>query len=139
MYQEIKDRINGSGISVGHVNIRGLVKNLNELRILLNHAKFDVIGIIETHLTEDVDSKEVHVEGYVLYRMDRQKNKQGGGCAVYVKENLDITVMTDYEAKEIEAIWIELHLCSQRLMIGTVYKMIDHLMTRSFTAISRQA
>ena len=88
LYQEIKDRINGSGISVGHVNIRGLVKNLNELRILLNHAKFDVIGITETHLTEDVDSKEVHVEGYVLHRMDRQKNKQGGGCAVYVKEHL---------------------------------------------------
>ena len=76
LYQEIKDRINGSGISVGHVNIRGLVKNLHELRILLNHAKFDVIGITETHLTEEVDSKEVHVEGYVLHRMDRQKNKQ---------------------------------------------------------------
>ena len=85
LYQEIKDRINGSGISVGHVNIRGLVKNLNELRILLNYAKFDVIGITETHLTEDVDSKEVHVKGYVLHCMDRQKNKQGGGCAVYVK------------------------------------------------------
>ena len=113
LYQAIKDIINGSGISVGHVNIRGLVKNLNELRILLNHAKFYVIGITKTHLTKDVDSKEVHMEGYVLHHMDRQKNKQGGGCAVNVKENLDITVMTDYEAKEIEAIWIELHLCSQ--------------------------
>ena len=33
--------------------------------------------------------------------------------------------MTDYEAKEIEAIWIEIHLCSQRLMIGTVYRPPD--------------
>ena len=67
-----------------------------------------------------MDSKEVYIEGYNIHRMDRQKNKSGGGCAIYVKDNFDITVMTEYNTENIEAIWIELHLCSQRLIIGTI-------------------
>ena len=86
-----------------------------------------MIAITETHLTEIMDSKEVYIEGYNIHQMDRQKNKSGGGCAIYVKGNLDITVMTEYDTENIEAIWIELHLCSQRLIIGTVYRPSDDL------------
>ena len=78
LYQTIKDETIGKGISKGRVNIKGPVKNFNELRPLLHHVKFDVMAITETHLTENVDSKEVYIEGYNIHRMDRQKNKSGG-------------------------------------------------------------
>ena len=61
-----------------------------------------------------MDSKEVYREGYNIHSMDRQKNKSGRGCTICVKDNLDITVMTEYNTENIEAIWIQLHLCSQR-------------------------
>ena len=48
--------------------------------------------------------KKVYIEGYNIHRMDRQKNKSGGGCAIYVKDNLDITVMTEYNTENVEAI-----------------------------------
>ena len=79
----------------------------------------------ETHLKDHIDSQEVHIEGYELHRMDRKKDKPGGGCALYVKENLNITVMTEYNTDDIEGIWIELHHCSQRLLIGSVYRPPD--------------
>ena len=49
LYQAIKDETIGKEISAGDVNIRGLVKNFNELRLLLHHVKFDMIAITETH------------------------------------------------------------------------------------------
>ena len=73
LYQAIKDETIAKGISADHVNIRGLVKNFNELRLLLHHVKFDMIAITEAHLTENVDSKEVYTEEYNIHRMDRQK------------------------------------------------------------------
>ena len=103
------------------------MKNFNELRLVLHHVKFDMIAITETHLTENVDSKEVYIEGYNIHRMDRQKNKSGRGCSIYVKDNLDITFMTKNNTENIEAIWIELHPCSKRLIIGTVYRPPDDL------------
>ena len=105
------------------------MKNFNGLtkRLLLHHFKFDTIAMTETHLTENVDSKEVYIEGYNIHRLNRQKNKSRGRCAICVKDNLDITVMTENNTENIEVIWIELHLCSQQLIIGTVYRPPDDL------------
>ena len=56
--------------------------------------------------------------------MDR-KNRPGGGCAIYYKNFLDVVVITKYDTTELEALWVELKLCSQRLLIGTIYKPPD--------------
>ena len=40
------------------------MKNFSDFKLLLNHVKFDLIVITEPHLTENVDSKKVYIEGY---------------------------------------------------------------------------
>ena len=123
-YDGIKENIKGPGISAGHINIRSIVNNLNEIKLLLQHTNFDLLALTETHLTDQIDDSEVYIDGYEIIRMDR-KNRSGGGCAIYYKNFLDVVVITKYDTPELEALWVELKLCSQRLLIGTIYRPPD--------------
>ena len=42
------------GVSVGHSNVRGLRKNLPEVKMLIEHTNLDILTISETHLTQDI-------------------------------------------------------------------------------------
>ena len=121
-YDGIK-HIKGPGISAGLINIRSIVKNLNEIKLLLQHTNFDLLALTEMHLTDQIDDSEVYINGYEIIWMDC-KNRPGGGCAIYYKTILDVVVITKYDTPELEALWVELKLCFQRLLIGT---SIDHL------------
>lgn len=45
---------------------------------------YDIILVTETHLDNSIDSSEINIDGYHLFRRDR--NRHGGGVAVYVSE-----------------------------------------------------
>ena len=57
-----------------------------ELEIVLNDNDIDIIGLSETRLDETVRDSDVNINGYNIYRNDRNTN--GGGVAIYVKESL---------------------------------------------------
>ena len=46
----------------------------------------DCIIITETHLDDTIDSREIDIAGYQLFRKDR--NRSGGGVAIYIKDEL---------------------------------------------------
>ena len=72
----------------------------------------------ETHLTDRIDDCELRIDGYEIKRSDR-KGREGGGVAIYFKDNLNIVEMEKYQSENIEAI------CSQKMLIGTVYRPPD--------------
>ena len=47
-----------------------------------------IIAVAETHLREEVQSREVHVKGFRLNRMDRANEVKKGGVALYIREDL---------------------------------------------------
>ena len=53
---------------------------------MLNNNDIDIIGLSETRLDETVRDSDVNINGYNIYRNDRNAN--GGGVAIYVKESL---------------------------------------------------
>eukprot|EP00795_Rhopilema_esculentum_P004167 gene4167-20353_t len=76
----------------------------------------------ETHLTDRIDDCELHIDGYEIKRSDR-KDREGVGVAIYFEDNLNI--VEKYHRENIEAIWVELSLCSQKMLIGTIYRPPD--------------
>ena len=44
---------------------------------------YDVIALTETHLSDDIDDDEINLDGYTLFRLDR--NRKGGGTALYCR------------------------------------------------------
>ena len=43
------------------LNINGLAKHFDELRVLLAEFSFDILGINETNLEESIKSSELHI------------------------------------------------------------------------------
>ena len=71
-----------------------------------------------------VKDEEVNITNYHMLRLDR-KNKGGGGCLIYYGENINVIPKPKFEVADLEAIWIEVIINSQQLLIGNVYRPPD--------------
>ena len=92
VFKALKEELKCKGLSIGHANVRGLCKDLNEVKILLENTPLDVLALTETHLNSNISDNELRIDGYSIKREDRI-NRDGGECAIYYKESLDIEKM----------------------------------------------
>ena len=69
-------------LKLGHVNVNvnGIMtlSKLREIKVLLQTAKFDILGITETKLTSRTTDEQLDIEGYKFIRKDREKEDDGG-------------------------------------------------------------
>ena len=72
----------------------------------MNTGTFYILCITETWLDDTVFNHEVECQGYTLFRNDR--NRHGGGVAIYAKDNLDVILKQDFNLDGIESLWIEI-------------------------------
>lgn len=56
-----KERELNRGFKIAHLNIRSLVKNIDQLRVYLQKGQYDVISINETMLDDTVADHEVYI------------------------------------------------------------------------------
>ena len=86
------------------------------MELYVEKHKPDVIGIVETHLEE---TEKFEIEGYELWRNDR--NEEGGGVAVAIKKEYKHVIIetSKYKEKE-ESIWV-LHGSETKYKIGVWY------------------
>ena len=54
-----------------------------KLPILLD---LDVLCLNKTRLSSNISDCEINIENYIIYRKDR--NREGGGVAIYVKSDV---------------------------------------------------
>lgn len=89
---------NAKGLKLVHLNVRSLLANIDEVRVNLLDGSFDIVTLSETWLHSQCSDSLLQTEGYTLYRHDRQtktpggKVKRGGGIAVYIKDEMNVTV-----------------------------------------------
>ena len=74
---------NTSGFKIAQLNIRSLIRHIDQFRYFLKDKQIDIICLNETLLDETIDDHEVNIIGYEILRKDRNRN--GGGVAVYVR------------------------------------------------------
>ena len=51
-------------INIAHINIGSLRNKVEEVRILLNVCRLDILAITETHLDKKIDNKQLEIENY---------------------------------------------------------------------------
>jgi exonuclease III len=58
-----------SGLSIAHINVNGLdvEGRMEEFGHIFQNKPFDIIGINETKLTKNDQSKDFKLDGYELY------------------------------------------------------------------------
>ena len=70
--------------------------------------------------------EEIEIEGYKLYRRDRERNSDER-IVIYYKENLNmIELKVQIDTKiEIETIWSDVQMHSQEMAVAVVYTPLD--------------
>ena len=66
------------------LNVRSNRNKIDEFQALLSMDSFDVIALTETWLDVNFEDKELGLEGYNIFRKDRQ-GKRGGGLLMAIK------------------------------------------------------
>ena len=100
-----------ANLKIYHINIRSIVTKIDE--VLAEVQDFDIVGFTETHLDESINSNEIQMPDYQP-PIRRDRNRHGGGIAVYVGKHIPFKRRTDLESDQFES---ELHRLRHRMLM----------------------
>ena len=82
------------GLSIAHLNIRGLLNKIDQIRYLLVKHKFSILHLSETFLTSKIVTELVSIPGYNIVRRDRV-GRLGGGLVTFIESSLPYKPISD--------------------------------------------
>ena len=73
-----------------NINAQSLKYKMDELRNIVKEHKPDVVGVTETWANSSMGEATFQLEGYNIYRNDREDKtyKHGGGTLLYINKKL---------------------------------------------------
>ena len=98
MYDKLKQK----GLKMLHLNIRSLLRNIDEVKLLLTQNIVHIFSVNETWLDESVSNDEINIDGFRVVRKDRNRN--GGGIAIYIRNDLNFKVLEHISLNNLEAL-----------------------------------
>ena len=142
--KSIKDLEKEKGVKMVYLNIRSVLKKMDQLRIYFSSSDIDVVSMSETWAKKGNDSRLFEIEGFEMKRQDRDlantNKKRGGGLITYInsKKFPDFQILDKLSVSEphIEVIWVKiirkncknLILCNlYRPPEGSLQTAIDYL------------
>ena len=100
-----------------HLNIRSLLPKLSQLKLTIKDTNAAVLSFSETWLDDSISDNEVEIEGYNIVWLDR--NREGGGVCIYVRDDIAFNVRNELTVDELEGIWIDILLPKTKpILIG---------------------
>ena len=104
---------------IGHLNINSIRnKFLDFKKVVLSDT--DIYLISETKLDDSFPDQQFHVNGYKMFRKDR--NKFGGGLILFVKENIPCKVLNTFRfSEECEIISIDFSISNKKWLLLGIY------------------
>lgn len=106
-------------IVVAHLNVRSLLPKIYDVHQLLITHNIDILCISETWLSESIPDDIVALEGFFLFRNDR--DGRAGGVAIFIRNNIQCQRF-NYVANSYEQIWVESTVRHVKYIFGCVYK-----------------
>lgn len=108
-----------SGINIGYINVRSVLPKIDQVQHLLNFRDLHVLGVGETWLDNNIDDKEIGIDGYSIIRSDR--NRHGGGVMFYVHDSLSYQ-QVQLIGHEVESIWLKFDIDRKKFVLGNIYR-----------------
>jgi len=109
-----------------HLNARSLLKNLDQLNLLLKNLKrsFSVLGVSETWLI-DSTSELVNIAGY-NFVSNHRKSKIGGEVGIYLQNDIQYKILKECKFTDpevIEFLFVEIIVPQgKNIIVGCVYR-----------------
>jgi len=104
---------------MGSLNINSLVEHIDELRVVMINQPLDILAINESKLDDNDSDNMLSLRGYTLVRRDR--NKQGGGVCVYLRDSLSFKRLHDFEEQNLELIALEIQKPNSKPFLFTAW------------------
>lgn len=106
-----------------YCNIQGLTGNVNEAEQCFVNTKYDFIIMSETHITENIEDREIELEGYQIVRCNSESRHTGGLC-IYVKDYSEVKIITQEKIIPEHIYWLVIKITSnnQSLYLAAVYR-----------------
>ena len=110
-----------SAIKIAHTNINGIRNKVDHVSAEL--SDYDIICVSETKLNPTIITNDkIEINGFKPpLRKDRALNN-GGGLAIYSKNNIHSLRRQDLENNNIENIWTEVQSSNNKFLIGLFYR-----------------
>ncbi|GAB0207696.1 hypothetical protein GRJ2_003235300 [Grus japonensis] len=92
-----------------------------ELEAIVLQEDYDIVAITETRW-DDSHNWSAAMDGYKLFRRDRQ-GRRGGGVALYVKECFDCLELNDGDNR-VECLWVRIRGNANKadILLGACYR-----------------
>ena len=107
---------------IGYVNLSSLRTKMLNLKEILHKAPIDILCIDETKLDETFPDAQFMIENYQFSPFRRDRNRKGGGKMFFVRKELLVKRLENFETKSTEAFCIELLISKWKWCIIFTYK-----------------
>ncbi|GAB0209703.1 hypothetical protein GRJ2_003436000 [Grus japonensis] len=105
-----------------YTNACSMGNKQEELEAIVQLENYDIVAITETW--DDSQNWAAKMDGYKLFRRDRQ-GRRGGGVALYVKECFDCLELNDGDDK-VECLWVTIRGKAKKAdMVGVCYRPLN--------------
>lgn len=106
---------------MAHINICSIRNKLNEVENIILANNFHILAVSETHLDHTFEDTLLTIDGFNIYRKDR--NAYGGGICIYVQCHLPVRIRHDLMQSDIEFLWLQVHIKHLKpILIGCGYR-----------------
>ncbi|KAK4825020.1 hypothetical protein QYF61_023024 [Mycteria americana] len=104
-----------------YTNARSMGNKQEELEAIVHQENYDMVAITETWWG-DSHNWSAAMDGYKLFRRDRQ-GRRGGGVALYVRESLDSLELDDGDDR-VECLWVRIRGKANKadIVVGVCYR-----------------
>ena len=125
----VNTKLPKKGLKIAHLNISSLRNKIQSVTNLLAEG-IHVLALSETHLDDTISDNLLAIQGYKIFRNDRDAN--GGGTAIYVQDHLPTKIRNDLMIFGTETIWVQMNLPHMKpILFGCEYRKpsskIDYL------------
>ena len=97
---------------ISSINVNGLLKNIDELKLLVDEEDLNILAINETELDNEASNEITSLDNFDLRRKNR--NRHGGGVAIYIRDDLKYLQRYDLPKHTLELTCIDiLPFCSE--------------------------
>ena len=116
-----KPNLKNGSLKIAHINACSLLPKIDLIELEMSNN--DIILVSETHLSQDIDNEDIQLRGFQNpIRVDR--NRHGGGVAIFAKPNIYICEKPEFHTSEIEILWLEVII--NRVVKPKIEMLINH-------------
>ena len=113
---------NDSNPIVAYLNIKSLGEIINHLREICKGSPIDILCVNETKIDSSYPAAQFQINDYQFPPFRRDRNKNGRGKIVFIRQGLITRPLKKFETKMSETICVELTISKKKWCILFAYR-----------------